>query len=187
MNGESTTIRLVAVGSTNPVKVAAARAIAAQAFPGAVVQAVDVASGVADQPMSDDEMVTGARNRAEAARLALDADLGLGMEGGVQRSDWGCLLTGWAAVVDRQGCVSVGSGGSLALPPALAKALEQGEELGPAMDKLSGQHDTRRGPGSVGILTKGLVSREEAFRVAVAYALTQFLHPKWYPDLCEAK
>lgn len=70
----------------------------------------------------------------------------------------------------------------MVLPPRLAEAVCRGEELGPAMDRLSGLHESRRGPGSVGILTNGLVVREEAFRVATVYALARFLHPDWYQN-----
>ena len=175
-------VRLVAVGSTNQVKLAAVRAVMAQLCPGAELRPIEVDPGVPAQPLSDEEMVTGAKARAIAARITLDADLGIGLEGGVHRSTWGALLSGWAAIVDRQGRLGLGSGGRIVLPPVLVESLEQGEELGPAMDRLSGLNDTRKGPGAVGILTNGLVVRDEAFRVAVAYALARFLHPAWYPD-----
>lgn len=173
-------VRLVAVGSTNPVKVAAVQAVIGELWPAARIEALAVDPGVPDQPLSDEQMVAGALARATAARSALDADLGVGLEGGVHRSPWGLLLTGWVAVVDRSGRQGLGSGGRLPLPAVLAEAVLAGEELGPAVDRLVGQHDTRRGPGAVGILTSGLVHRDEAFRVAMAYAMAQFLHPAWY-------
>ena len=66
-----TTPLSVAVGSANPVKLAAARAVLAWAAPGATVESVTVPSGVPDQPFGDEETITGARNRARAAREAL--------------------------------------------------------------------------------------------------------------------
>lgn len=175
-------VRLVAVGSTNPVKVAAVQAVLTQAYPAAAVVSVEVHSGVGAQPLSDDEMVAGATNRALLAQAALDADLGVGLEGGVHHSPWGWLLSGWVAIVDRKGRLGLGSAGRIQLPPVLAEAILRGQELGPAMDQLSGLIDTRRGPGAVGILTNALVKREEAFSVGTAYALARFLHPEWYPD-----
>jgi len=76
-------IRSVAVGSTNPVKVSAARAVIAPLAPRARIDAVAVASTVSDQPFGDDETIRGARARATAARDALGAELGIGIEGGV--------------------------------------------------------------------------------------------------------
>lgn len=181
-SAQMSAVLTVAVGSTNPVKVAAAQSVIRRVYPEAEVQAVDVASSVSAQPLSDDETITGAVQRANAARLALDADLGIGLEGGVQPSVWGWLLSGWVAIVDRRGRVGLGSAGRIQLPPALGAALQAGQELGPAMDTLSGMTDTRRGPGAVGILTNELVRREDAFRVGTAYALARFLHPEWYPE-----
>lgn len=173
-------VRLVAVGSTNPVKLAAVRAVIGELWPEARVEGLAVDSSVPVQPTSDEQMVAGARVRAASARAILDADLGVGLEGGVQHSPWGLLLTGWVAVVDRSGWQGLGSGGRLPLPAVLAEAVLAGQELGPAVDRLAGAHDTKRGPGAVGILTRGLVRREEAFRIATAYAVAQLLHPEWY-------
>jgi inosine/xanthosine triphosphatase len=175
-------VRYVAVGSTNPVKVAAVQSVIGELWPAARIEALAVDPGVPEQPLSDEQMVAGALARAAAARSVLDADLGVGLEGGVHRSPWGLLLTGWVAVVDRSGRQGLGSGGRLPLPAVLAAAVLAGEELGPAVDRLVGQHDTRRGPGAVGILTSGLVHRDEAFRVAMAYAMARFLHPTWYQN-----
>jgi len=43
------------------------------------------------------------------------------------------------------------------------------------MDRVTGEHDVKRGAGAVGILTAGLVSRQEAYEVLVAYALAPLL------------
>ncbi|MFW6097594.1 MAG: DUF84 family protein, partial [Chloroflexota bacterium] len=73
---------LVAVGSTNPAKLEAVREAVVQVWSQAEVRGVAVASGVSEMPMSDEECLTGARNRAQAARMALEADVGVGLEGG---------------------------------------------------------------------------------------------------------
>ncbi|MEA3338071.1 MAG: inosine/xanthosine triphosphatase [Chloroflexota bacterium] len=172
----------MAVGSLNPVKVSAVSAVIGELWTAAEVAAVAVVSGVRPQPISDHEMIAGALIRAGAARAALDGDLGIGLEGGIQVSAWGYFLTGWVAVIDRAGREGIGSSGRILLPPILTEALEAGEELGPAMDRLVGLHDTRKGPGSVGILTRGLVSRRDAFRTATANAMAPFLRPEWYTE-----
>lgn len=48
------------------------------------------------------------------------------------------------------------------------------------MDRVTGAHDVKRGAGAVGIVTAGLVRRQEAYEVLVAYALAPLLknaHP----------
>lgn len=174
-------LRHVAVGSTNPVKLGAVRAVLASLAPGARVQGIAVPSGVPDQPWGDDETIRGARERARAARDALGVELGIGIEGGVVEGADGALRTcAWAAAVGPDG--RVGTGGSLAmpLPPAVAEDLRAGVELGHAMDRLTGGHDTKRGAGAVGILTAGLVDRQRAYEVLVAYALVPFITEHWH-------
>jgi hypothetical protein len=66
---------LVLVGSTNPVKVAAARAAAACLLPQAAaarleVRGVPSASGVPEQPVGDDQTLAGALNRVEDMQRA---------------------------------------------------------------------------------------------------------------------
>ena len=171
-------IQRVAVGSTNPVKVGAVRAVVQRLAPAAQVEGHAVPSGVPDQPWGDDETIRGAMARARAASAIGDAELGVGIEGGVVANADGSLRTcAWVAVVGRDG--TEGIGGSLAMPlPARVAALVRGGlELGDAMDRVTGAHDVKRGAGAVGILTGGLVTRQQAYETLVAYALAPFLAP----------
>ena len=170
----------VAVGSRNPVKIAAVRAVLARIAPDAVVDGIAVASSVPDQPWGDEETIRGARTRATAALQAHDADLAIGLEGGVvQRGDevWSCA---WAVAVDRAG--RAGTGGSLAmpLPPRVAALLRDGMELGHAMDALTGAENTKHREGAVGVLTAGLIDRQGAYEVLVTYALAPWLAAEYW-------
>jgi len=170
-------VRLVAVGSANPVKLAAARAVMARVAPDAVVTGVEVPSGVPDQPWGDDETRRGARTRAEGARARAGAELGIGFEGGVvAEADGSVRSCAWAAVV---GDGVEGIGGSLAmpLPTAVARRLRAGEELGHAIDGLTGESGTKHRGGAVAVLTAGLVDRQRAYEVILSYALAPFLGP----------
>jgi inosine/xanthosine triphosphatase len=170
----------VAVGSANPVKLAAARAVLAWAAPGASVEPRAVPSGVPDQPLGDDETIRGARARAIAAREALDADLGVGLEGGVVDGPDGMRSCAWCVVVHRDGREGVGGSLAMPLPDAVAAMIRGGEELGHAMDRLVAERGTKHGKGAVGILTKGRIDRQGAYEVLVTYALAPFLTPALY-------
>src|SRR4051812_21056160 len=105
-------MRTIAVGSKNPVKIAAARAVVTSVWHDAEVEGVTVASTVRDQPFGDEETIRGAAARAMAAREAIDARLGIGIEGGVVEEPDGSMRTcAWAVVVDATG--RRGVGGSL--------------------------------------------------------------------------
>jgi inosine/xanthosine triphosphatase len=173
-------IRSVAVGSGNPVKLAAARAVLAGAFAGVQVEAKPVPSGVADQPFGDEMTIAGARERARAARAAMDADLGVGLEGGVVDSADGMRTCAWCVVVHRDGREGVGGSLAMPLPAPVAQMIRDGEELGHAMDKFIATTGTKHGAGAVGILTGGRIDRQAAYEVLVTYALAPFLTESLY-------
>ncbi|MFI5311554.1 MAG: inosine/xanthosine triphosphatase [Gemmatimonadales bacterium] len=174
-------VRLVAVGSMNPVKIAAARAVIGALVPVATIEGVPVESSVNAQPFGDDETIRGARTRAEAARAALDADLGVGIEGGCVETADGMRTCAWAVVLDRAGTRGIGGSLALPLPHRVALMIRQGAELGDAMDALVSGHNTKQAAGAVGILTAGLIDRQRAYEALVTYALAPFLTPELWP------
>ncbi len=173
-------IHTVAVGSTNPVKIQAVQHSIQRVWPNAEVTGVAVASGVRVQPLSDDEAIEGAINRARAACQQMGSDLGIGLEGNTTETTHGLFVTGWAAAVDRAGTVGMGGSGRFRLPPTLAARVRAGEELGPLIDVWAGQQNTKQKQGAVGIITNGLISRTAALETAVIFALTRFLNPHHY-------
>jgi inosine/xanthosine triphosphatase len=175
----------VAVGSTNPVKVDAVHRMVARIWPEADVSPIAVSSGVGVMPQNDEETMAGARNRANAARQKANADLGVGLEGGVHPEPLGLVLQGWVVIVDGNGREGVGSTARLPLPPIIARRVLAGEELGPVMDDLLNEHNVKQKGGAVGALTAGLVPRGDTFAIAVAYALAPFVSPEFYGDANE--
>lgn len=169
----------VVVGSTNPVKIAAVRAVLARVAPHAALEGVAAHSNVPDQPWGDTQTISGARSRAEhALTLMPNATLAVGIEGGVVALEDGTVRScAWAVVRDRS--AREGVGGSLAMPlPAVVVArLQQGEELAHAMDAAARTTDTKFGAGAVGILTAGLIDRQRAYEPLVTYALAPWLAP----------
>ena len=172
----------IAVGSNNLVKVTAVRLTVERVWPDAEIHAVNVPSGVSAMPMSDGETIAGARNRAIAACRQLDADLGVGLEGGVHPEPFGLMLQGWVVVVDQDGREGIGGTARLPLPKPIADRVRASEELGVVMDDILGQSNVKQKEGAVGVLTAGLVLRHETFAVAVAYALAPFVAPQFYDD-----
>jgi inosine/xanthosine triphosphatase len=171
-------VRIVGVGSKNPVKLAAARAVIGRVASGARVESVSVESTVRDQPFGDEETITGALARARGAREAVGGQLGIGIEGGVVDANGSMRTCAWAAVVDVTGREGVGGSLAMPLPQVVAELVRNGVELGEAMDRLTGERNTKQHQGAVGILTAGLVNRQAAYEVILAYALARFLTPE---------
>ena len=171
----------VAVGSSNPVKVAAVRAVLARIQPAIRLESVEVASGVPDQPMGDAETQRGARQRAQAALHQTGAECAIGLEGGVVLLPDGSMRScAWAVVVDQSGREGMGGSLSMPLPDMVAARIRAGEELGHAMDALAQTVGTKHGRGAVGILTAGLIDRQGAYEPMISYALAPWLARDWY-------
>ncbi len=142
---------------------------------------IDVPSGVASQPWGNADTRQGALNRTQAAQAQTDADLGVGLEGGVQDSEFGLMTCAWCVLVDAEGQTGVGGNSSVLLPPAVADQLRHGVELGAAMDNFVDEHNTRQRNGAIGILTNDLETRQSAYEAIIRLALAPFQNPAWYP------
>ncbi len=165
----------IAVGSTNPVKLAAAQAVLSRAFSDALFLPLTVPSGVPDQPWGDEQTRLGAYNRARNALATAPADFGLGLEGGLIETSVGLMTCAWSAMVDHRAKVGYGGGVHMLLPPIIADLLRQHGELGAVMDALVNEDNTKQGRGAVGILTNGLSSRQAAYEQLVAMAAGPFV------------
>lgn len=185
----------VAVGSTRKPKLQAVsealRTFAARLVPDADFEVVgeEVESGVSSTPTSSEELMRGARQRAEAlVRLALERqkvwNYFVGLEGGLEvlQDDRmrRVFLESWAYVSDGvRGYY--GRSGGIEVPEELAhQVLERGFELSDAIDRYAGAVGIRDGLGAWGVLSAELIPRHESFRVAVVTAFAPFYNVKMY-------
>lgn len=169
----------VAVGSKNPVKIKSVQLAFEQIFPneGWEFLGVDANSGISDQPMSDEECILGAKNRAQNALLVENADFGVGLEGGLQKHGENYFSVGWVAVVDKNRKQGIGCGVKTMIVPEIAKMVEAGMELGKADDIVFKKNNSKQGDGYVGIMTKNAITRTDGFKHGVICALARFIHP----------
>ena len=154
---------IIAVGSTNPAKVGAVEEAWQEFNRTGTVLSASVPSGVSDQPFSDEETIEGAIHRARRAKKALDAAIGIGLEGGVTETPNGLFLCNWGALVDENGRVQLAGEARIPLPDSFRTPLNQGKELGWIMEEYSKQKGVRRDQGAVGIFTNNQVKRKEMF------------------------
>lgn len=174
---------IVVVASTNPVKRRAVEQGVASAFAQRrfSVEGVAVDSGVAEQPMCDDETRSGARNRVvAAARARPGADLYFGVEGGVEDGPLGMLAFAWV-VVQGDGRLGHARSAAFVLPEVVAQRVRAGMELGEADDEVFGRIDSKRRDGAIGLLSGGALDRAGLYQPAVIAALLPLLNPTLYP------
>lgn len=174
----------VAVGSKNPVKVHAVKLAFESVFPEEnwEVEGVDVKSGVSSQPMSDDESIRGAKNRAQKALKKLKADYGVGLEGGLHKINDKWFDCGWIVVIDDKGNEGIGSSVRIETPKKMMELILQGKELGVVCDIIFGTENSKQSNGHFGLMTKNVVTRTEGYKDAVAMALSRFVHPHLFED-----
>jgi inosine/xanthosine triphosphatase len=149
----------------------------------------DVESGVGHTPASREELMRGARQRAEAlVNLAKEsgeaASYFVGLEGGLEISQENGMrrvfLESWAYVSNGQSGY-FGRSGGVELPEALAhEVLEGGTELSEAIDRFAGEVGIRDAQGAWGVLSANQITRQEAFRVAIIAAFAPFYNAKMY-------
>lgn len=170
----------IAVGSRNPVKIRAVKLVTQKAFSKVSVVGIAVASGVSNQPIGDRETIKGAINRARAALHLAHADLGVGLEGGVIKTAHGLMSSAWCALVDKNGKLSLGGGMHFHLPKLIEKEILKGKELGLVMDELTGETNSKQKGGAINFLTKGILTRAQAYGQLVKLALVKFCSPEYF-------
>jgi inosine/xanthosine triphosphatase len=193
---------IIVVGSTRRPKLGAVsealEIIGPLLAPGAEFEIAgkDVESGVGHTPASREELMRGARQRAEAlVNLAREggetASYFVGLEGGLEVTQENgtrrVFLESWAYVSDGQRG-HFGRSGGVELPEPLAhEVLERGTELSEAIDRFAGEVGIRDAQGAWGVLSANQITRQEAFRVAIIAAFAPFYNAKMYRAAASAK
>jgi inosine/xanthosine triphosphatase len=186
---------IIGVGSINPAKVAACKAVVMRLnhrlpdLSDITFVQKNIRSGVPDMPLSQEEMLQGAYNRAVylfrlLQNSAKTPAYTIGPEGGVFyrkiRQQKYYFLQSWVYVYNGDKGYW-GSSGAVPLPEKISSAiLDKGEELALVIDRFTGTADLRSGSGAVGILTGGLIDRQQFFENALEFAFAPFYNPKVY-------
>lgn len=140
---------------------------------------VSVPSGVAAQPMGNDETRRGAHNRAaNALATEPEAAYGIGIEGGCTFESSGALqVFAWVAIHAADGTRGESRTAAFYLPSEVAQWLAQGVELGEADDRVFSRENSKQANGSVGLLTDDRITRTSYYTPAVVLALIPFMNP----------
>lgn len=190
-----TRIERIALGSDRAAKIMAVRASVARvgeidvAWRNASIVARPVRTDAPAMPLTDWELMGGAKQRAHAVReilleQGLSADLYVGLEGGFHsisvESEWRTFLRGWAFVTNGERG-SFGMSPSIEVPDSIVKDVISGRrELGIVIDEVAGRRDVRSKQGAWGILSRDLLTRSDSFEAALLAAFAPFYNAKLY-------
>lgn len=172
----------IVVGSENPVKINAALLGFQRMFPERTFEAtgVSAASGVPDQPVGDEQTLTGARNRALAARQKNpSANFWVGMEGGVIARGEKMDAFAWIVVLSKSAECEARTA-TFELPMKVTELVRGGMELGHADDQVFQRSNSKQKRGAVGLLTDNVIDRTEYYAHAVILALVAERQPDQY-------
>jgi inosine/xanthosine triphosphatase len=193
---------IIAVGSARKPKLAAVHeavaALAETLAAGAAIEilGVEVESGVRDTPLSREESMRGARQRAETLQKMAQEEgkpwnYLVGLEGGldsvVENGERRVFLESWAYVSDGMRGY-FGRSGAVELPETLAEEVfVKGTDLSLAIDRFAGEAGIRDAQGAWGVLSANKITRQEAFRVALIAAFVPFFNGNAYRKRAVAK
>lgn len=168
----------VVIASLNPAKINAVKSAFESAFPhqSFTFEGVNVPSGVADQPMSNDETHRGAKTRVHNAKnVIVDGDFYVGIEAGFE----GHSTFAWM-IIEKGAQVGESRSASLMLPPAVIKQLSPTVELGDVMDQTFGTDNIKQKGGAIGLLTQHQLTRSSVYHQALILALIPFTNPEHF-------
>lgn len=179
---------IVAVGTKNNVKVQAVEEVI-KGYPylaNAQVQSFSVPSGIAEQPLSMDEIIQGAKNRARNAYSACaNCVYGFGIESGlfqVGGSHTGFLEASICCIFNGKQ-FHMGSSCGFEVPPQiLSLVLNKNLDLSQACleSGITANEKLGSAEGLVGLLTKGRINRKEYTKQCIMTALIQLENVEWY-------
>jgi len=166
----------ITLGSKNPIKIIALKEVLGRydLFKDAVVNGASVSSGVAEQPLTLEETIRGAKNRAEAAYVKCDYSFGL--EGGLAKiphTKSGYMQMSACAIYDGEE-FHMGLASGFELPKrAVDLLVNEGKDLSQAWKEigLTTKEDIGAEEGSIGMLTNGRVNRKEYAQQSIINAL----------------
>lgn len=173
---------IIHVGSQNQVKIEAVKEVLAtyDFLLKAEVISVNVDSGVAAQPLTLEETVSGAQMRA--VRSFPGSNLSVGLESGAHQILNGKYVELTACVIYNGKKVHVGYSSAFEIPPPMVRLLQEGlnlEEASVQVGLTSNPH-IGQAQGLIGILSHGRLTRKEYTKQAIITALFALQNPQLY-------
>jgi len=158
----------IAVGSANPVKIAAVRTVMEKIYGDVKVTGMDVPSGVPPQPFGE-QTHQGSVNRAKAALG--DHDMAVGIEAGVFEMLDGLYDIQHCTIITRDGRETYGQGSGFRYPDDVAALVRSGMTVGDAFKQIYGSTEIGRKLGAIGLLSNGLLDRKALTEQSVMAAM----------------
>lgn len=176
-------MKIIYIGSENPVKIESTRREFEEVFKDIsqfVFIGKSISSWVGEQPMTSDETLLGAKNRANNLKAKYpNGDYFVGLEGGIRSHGNEMEAFAWIVIFSNQ-MIGKAQTSTFQLPPKIVDLINQGMELGHADDIVFKRKNSKQGNGAVGLLTNNVIDRVEYYMHAVILALIPFINAELY-------
>ena len=181
------------IGTKNQVKIEAVEEVIQDypLFAGMQIDALAVASEISEQPMSLEEIIAGAKNRAKNAFTTSDGcTYSFGIESGLFKAAG--TQTGFLEACIC--CIYNGTNNYIGLScgfeipqQILNLVLEENLDLSQACHRSGITDNPKLGAaeGLIGVLSKGRLNRKEYTKQCVTTALIQLENARWYGETCK--
>jgi inosine/xanthosine triphosphatase len=157
------------VASLNPAKLNAVKEVLSNFE----VIGNKVDSGVGAQPLTDNETISGAYNRAKALP---NNTLRIGLEAGITKHNDIYYLINWGVMISPEGQIFYAGGTRIPLPSGIVnRIIDEKMELSDVMDEHLKTSDIRSREGAIGYFTSNLVKRTDIFTHIVKLLYGQYL------------
>ncbi len=129
----------------------------------------NVSSDISEQPLSEEETIQGAKNRAKNSFLIdQTVDMSFGMEGGLSKIDGIYYLVCVTAIYTKDGSYYLGISSKLPLPKDVSEKIDKGEEFGVLVREYQ---QTLSKDSDLYFLVEKLIDRKDLFKESIQNAL----------------
>jgi inosine/xanthosine triphosphatase len=170
----------IAVGTTNEAKMRSVRIALDKLGFAYTLEGVKVDSKVNAQPLSEDETIKGAITRAkETSKEIKGTEYTIGIESGIQKINQKYFECGWICVIQTfDEKIGLASSNRYEVSNVLMEKINSGLELSAAIEGILGLENVGSSTGMSGIITNGLINRDDSYVDAIILAFAPFVSNK---------
>lgn len=174
----------VVIGSLSPVKEEAVKRAFVSIFSNSeiIFETVHADSKVSAQPSSHGEAYLGALSRVQHSKeINPSADFYIGLEGGVEEIEGEMHNFGWVIIESKSGKIGVSRTVTFVVPKVIKDLMKtENLELSEATNRIFLKNNTKLETGTIGPLTKNIITYTGWYESAVVCALVPFINEKLY-------
>jgi len=172
----------IVVWTTNPAKINAIKQAIAEIpyFENENIEIIPlkVDSGISDMPITAEENMLGAKNRAHNCKAQIpDADFYIGMEGGTTKYDDKAYLFGVVYILDKNWEFHYGFSNMMEVPEFFRKKIyDEGLDLGPVLEEITKEENASKKWWAFAHWSDGILTRTDQFVFAFKSAIVPFFN-----------